>query len=290
MNNRRNALQAAVEQIKYFETDLAEMEDHPMRIRTGIYMAVVSGTATLNTGAETYRLVPHMELSFTMGCLAQCTDRSDDLAVRVFTFTTDLFAKIALPIDHIYFDYNEEHPTYVHTPDARSQRTWNELLLWMDMAKMLFGNASAAKFREMQEESFLQGFWMWVFGTIQERIDPRNNFSNTQLLAHKFMRMVKAEAGDHHRADYYASQLNISQRYLNKVVLRHTRGRTPKQVIDAQLVAEIKEQLMDSTVPITRIAENLNFPDQSYMSRFFRRHAGLSPAQYRSRRSIRREP
>ena len=277
-------------QIQYRETNFANLEDYPLRMRDGIYIAVVSGTATLNTGAETYHLVPQMELSFISGSLGQCSDRSGDFKVRLFTYTPELLAKTTLQIDHIYFDYNEEHPTYVHTPDTRSQRTWRELLLWMEMACTLFGKSAEPKFRGLQEENFLQGFWMWVFGTIQERIDPRNNFSNTQLLAHKFMRMVKAEAGDHHRADYYASQLNISQRYLNKVVLRHTRGRTPKQVIDAQLVAEIKEQLMDSTVPITRIAENLNFPDQSYMSRFFRRHTGLSPAQYRSRRSIRREP
>lgn len=281
-----DSIHSTTAQITYSETDLSNLENYPLRMRNGIYIAVTSGTATLNTGAETYRLVPQMELSFMTGSLGQCTDRSHDFSVRIFTYTPELFAKITLPIDHKYIEYNETHPTYIHTPDHRSQRTWQELLLWMDMAKMLFANDNYPKFRELQEENFLQSFWMWVFGTIQERIDTQNQFSGTQLIAHRFIRMVKAEAVMHHNVDYYAAMLNISQRYLNRIVWRHTHGRTPKQIIDAQLVAEIKEQLMDSTITVTQIAERLNFPDQSYLSRFFRRHVGISPLQYRSSRSL----
>jgi len=268
-------------QARYSETDFSELTDNPLRIRCGIYMAVVSGTATLETATDTYRLVPQMELSFISGGIIHCHDRSGDFRVRVFTYTSELLTQIALPIDHIYFDYNEAHPTYIHTPDSRSQRTWRELLLWMDMASMLFAEEADIRFREMQEKTFLQGFWMWNFGTIQERIEIGAGFSNTQLIAHRFIRMVKAEAVSHHRADCYADRLNITQRYLNKVVWRHTSGRTPKQLIDAQLIAEIKERLMDTTLSITQIAYALKFPDQSYLSRFFHRHTDMSPAQYR---------
>lgn len=272
--------------LRYYETDLSELENYPLRMRNGICIAVTAGSATLNTGAETYRLVPQMELTFISGSLGQCTDRSDDFRVKMFTFSPELLEKTALTLDHAYFDYCEEHPTYVHTPDTRSQRTWRELLLWMEMACILFGKSAEPKFRGLQEENFLQGFWMWLFGTIQERIDTKNNFTNTQVIAHRFIRMVKAKAATCHRVDYYAGQLNISQRYLNRIVGRHSRGRSPKQIIDAQLIAEIKEQLMDSTLSITQIAERLNFPDQSYLSRFFNRHTGMSPVQYRNQRLL----
>lgn len=273
-------------QIKYLETDLGWMASYPLRLDVGVYLAVVSGTATLNTGTDTYILKPQTELTLTAGCLVQCTDRSCDFGVRLFSFTQELLAKVALPIDHIYFDYNELHPLYLHTPDDRSQRTWRELLLWMDMARMLFGTPGRLRFMTLQEETFLQGFWMWCFGTIQERIDVKNDFTNTQLIAHEFIRLVKSEAVKHHNAEYYADKLNITQRYLNKIVFRHSMGRTPKQLIDAQLIAEIKGQLMDSSLSVTQIAARLCFPDQSYLSRFFRRHTGMSPSQYRDSRSL----
>lgn len=270
-------------QIRYFETNFSELNNRPIRLEYGIYMAVVSGSAILDTGTDTYHLISQMELSFISGSIIRCSNRSEDLCVRVFTYTFELLTQISLPIDHIYFDYNEAHPTYIHTPDKRSQRTWRELLLWMDIAKMLFADGTNLKFQGMQEKTFLQGFWMWNFGTIQERIEPDAGFSNTQLIAHRFIRMVKTEAVSHHRADYYADKLNITQRYLNKIILQHTCKRTPKQLIDTQLIAEIKEKLLDTTLSIAQLAYLLNFPDQSYLSRFFRRHTGMSPAQYRQK-------
>lgn len=284
--NEHTIMPAPPRQVKYLEGDLAWMADYPLRIRVGVYIAVMSGTAVVNTGTDTYRLAPQTELTLTAGCLAQCTDRSGDFRVRLFSFTPELLAKIALPIDRVYFDYNELHPLYLHTPDGRSQRTWRELLLWMDMARMLFAVPGALRFMALQEEDFLQGFWMWCFGTIQERIDIRSNLTGTQLIAHEFIRLVKTEAASHHDVEYYADRLNITRRYLNKIIFRHTRGRTPKQVIDAQLVAEVKEQLMDSSLSATQVAARLGFPDQSYLCRFFSRHTGMSPTQYRTLRSV----
>lgn len=277
------------QQIKYSEGCLKEFEDAPVRIDMGIYMTVISGEATINIGAEIYSLIPQMELSFISGALLQCIERTEDFKVRLFIYTHDLFTKSSLPIDHIFFEYIEEHPTYVHTPDDRSRRTWREALLWIEMAKMLFSERSMIKFPALQEETFLQGFWMWNIGTIQERIEATKHYSNTRILANRFISLVKKDATREHRAAYYADRLNISQRYLNKVVMIHTNGRTPKQVIDSQLVAEIKDRLLDDTLSITQIAYMLNFPDQSYLSRFFRRHTGISPLRYRSDRLTHRQ-
>ena len=154
---------------------------------------------------------------------------------------------------------------------------------------MLFGQQQLPEIQEnCKEEKFPAKFLgCGVFDTIQERIDTKNNFTGTQLIAAPFHSYGKGpEASAHHNVDYYATMLSISQRYLNRIVWRHTRGRTPKQIIDAQLIAEIKELLMDSALTVTQIAERLNFPDRSYLSRFFRRHAGISPLQYRSSRSL----
>ena len=269
-------------QIKYSETDLSGISAYPVRIDAGVYISVISGHATLNTGAESFALQPRMELSFNSGGIFQLADGTPDFRVRMMTYTRDLFLKVVLPMDRIFVEYSEERPVYVHTADERSQRTWREAQLWMDMARTLFGDGAVLRFPSLQEEAYLQGFWMWVFGTIQDRLDRHAGFSNTQLIAHRFMRMVKAEAKEHHDVAYYAGRLNISQRYLNKTITRHTFGRTPKQIIDAHLVAEIKERLMDATLSVTQIARGLNFPDQSYLSRFFRRHTGQSPLHYRS--------
>ena len=269
-------------QLRYCETDLRDYSDYPCRTQGGIYFAVISGKAILSNGVEEIQLVPQTEVSFITESVFQCLNPSEDFRVRMFSYSHELFLKISMPIDNIFFEYNEEHPFYTHTPDERSQRTWRELLEWMDICRTLFSSDSKPRFRTLQEENFLQGFWMWNFGTIQERIDTQQNFSNTHQIAHRFIRLVKDEVSTRHQASYYADRLNISQRYLNKIIWRHTRGRTPKQMIDAQLTALIKSLLADPTLSLSEIAMRLDFPDQSYLSRFFRRNTGMSPTDYRA--------
>lgn len=58
-------------------------------------------------------------------------------------------------------------------------------------------------------------------------------------------------------------------------------GRTPKELIDEQITAEIKVLLHESHLTVTEIAQKLHFADQSNMSRFFRKNTGLTPKQFR---------
>lgn len=273
----------SLKNILYWEGCFNEIMEYPVRISKGLYVTVISGTAILNTGAESYHLKPQMDLSFISGGIFQCIEHSVDFKVRIFGYTHELFTRAALPIDRIFFDYFEEHPYYLHTTDERSQRTWREVLQWMDLAQTLFGGVMKLRFPELQEENFLRGFWMWNISTIQDRIETRNNISNAQLIAHKFIRLVKNNAIIYHKANYYADRLNITQRYLNKIIYLYCNCRTPKQLIDAQLIAEIKEHLIDATYSVTQIAADLNFPDQSSLSRFFSRHTGMSPLEYRAK-------
>ena len=53
-------------------------------------------------------------------------------------------------------------------------------------------------------------------------------------------------------------------------------GKSPKLLIDEQLVAEVKVLLADPALSVTEIAQRLNFVDQSYLSRFFK-NAPASP-------------
>lgn len=69
---------------------------------------------------------------------------------------------------------------------------------------------------------------------------------------------------------------------MNEIIALYVNGRTPKQLIDEQLTAEIKVLLDDPHLSVTEIAQHFNFPDQSYLSRFFKKNTGMSPKEFRS--------
>ena len=124
--------------IRYEETDLALLHSRPSHFVCGVYLICVRGTAVVSTGVQQYALGEQTELIFLTGSLIQVLCASDDFTVRLLMFPKDVFLKAVLPIDTPYLNYTHEHPCYRHTEDERSQATWVQINLWMDMAQMLF--------------------------------------------------------------------------------------------------------------------------------------------------------
>ena len=230
---------------------------------------------------QRYEFDAETELIFLTGSLIEVMETSPDFRSRVLLFPQDLFLKAILPIDTPYFNYTHEHPCYHHTPDARSQKTWREMLLWMDMAQMLFVD-NDSPFRAQHEQNYLQSLLMWLFNTIPEKqAAAGSTFSRKQQLCHRFMQLVREHGTRQHLVPFYADSLCITPRYLYEATTQYLDGKTPKQLIDEQLVAEIKVLLNNPTLSATEIAAQLNFADQSCLTRFFKKYTGLSPKAYR---------
>lgn len=267
--------------IRYEEGDLSALRRAPVHFRCGVYLVCVRGSAVVSTGIQHYRIGEQSELIFLQGSLMQVVEASGDFRVRMVTFSRELFLEAVLPIDSPYLDYTHEHPGYRHTQDERSQKTWREILLWMDVAQMLFAEGGT-QFRRQQELNFLQSLLMWVFNTIQEKIGGTQQYTRKQALSHQFVGLLREYATREHAVSFYADRMCISPRYLYEVTVECQGGRTPKQLIDEQRLAEVKVLLSDPHLSVTEIAEQLGFADQSYLTRFFRRHTGMSPKAFRA--------
>ncbi len=78
---------------------------------------------------------------------------------------------------------------------------------------------------------------------------------------------------------FYADKLCMSPKYLSSLVKKVT-GKSAKSCIDHVLIIEIKIMLK-STLTIQEISQVLNFPNQSFFGKYFKKHTGLSPLNYR---------
>ena len=113
----------------------------------------------------------------------------------------------------------------------------------------------------------------------QEQTD-RKNQSREQRLFADFIQLVSEYAPEHHTIDFYASRLCITPRYLSTMV-KQASGRSAKQWIDEALVTRIKIDLLHTMKPITRICDDMNFPNPSFLTKFFKRMTGKTPSQFR---------
>lgn len=95
-----------------------------------------------------------------------------------------------------------------------------------------------------------------------------------------FIKLVEKNYRQERRVGWYAAQLNITPKHLSETVKNASR-RTPNEWIDDYVTLELRVLLKNSTKTIKEIAQELNFPNQSFLGKFFKEHVGISPSKYR---------
>lgn len=96
----------------------------------------------------------------------------------------------------------------------------------------------------------------------------------------QFIRLLEQNFRSIRRVSWYAAQLFITPKYLSEVV-KQTSKRTPNEWIDSYVILEARVLLKTTTMSIKEIADELHFPSQSFLGKYFKEHVGVSPSEFR---------
>lgn len=117
-----------------------------------------------------------------------------------------------------------------------------------------------------------------VIYRVQQRHDRRQ--ARADSIFTRFIHLVEENYRRERRVGWYAEQLCITAKYLSETV-KHVSKRTPNEWIDRYVTLEMRLLLRNSTKSIKEIAIELNFPNQSFLGKYFKEHVGMSPSEYR---------
>lgn len=102
------------------------------------------------------------------------------------------------------------------------------------------------------------------------------------IVVKRFLQLVEEHYLENLAVSGYADMMAITPNHLTQTVKQLT-GKSSSQIIKSKQILEIKRLLVHTNLSVTEIALQLNFPDQSYFAKFFKRETGLSPLQYREK-------
>lgn len=94
--------------------------------------------------------------------------------------------------------------------------------------------------------------------------------------------LMEAHYREHWPVTRYAERLGLSTERLNRLVKAET-GHNAQALLHGRLFREACRRLVHVAAPVSRIGFELGFDDPAYFCRFFKRHAGLGPREYRER-------
>lgn len=125
-----------------------------------------------------------------------------------------------------------------------------------------------------------------------QKLDPVSSYvktnNTTEEIACSFIRLLESQfpiesAQDMLRlktAKDFADDLSLHPNYLNRQV-KLSKGRTVTEIIAARIIQEAKILLKVTNWNIVEIAQSLGFEEPSHFNLFFKKHADVSPTDYR---------
>ena len=105
--------------------------------------------------------------------------------------------------------------------------------------------------------------------------------SSTSALTPDIVRSLLEESdGRIRRVDDFASQLNVTPKYLS-TILKEVMNRRPSTYIQLYTLKAIERRLRFTDMTMQEIANDLNFPNPSFFGKYCKEHLGMTPLEYR---------
>ena len=115
------------------------------------------------------------------------------------------------------------------------------------------------------------------------RVSKSESGSRADELCGRFVSLLSQTKGTKRTIGWFAEELYVSKHYLSMAV-KQSSGQSVKSIIDNAVIMEIKVLLRHSNLSVSQIADRLEFPNSSFLCKFFKEKAGITPLHYRCRR------
>lgn len=109
-----------------------------------------------------------------------------------------------------------------------------------------------------------------------------NNGLHGKKLADRFMQLAEKSDGRIRRVDEFAEMLNVTPKYLSKLLVE-TMNRRPSEMINFFTLKAIENRLRFTDMTMQQIADDLKFPNASFFGKYFKAHSGMTPMEYRAK-------
>jgi len=262
--------------------DSEEMELGPLTssVRTddAAMLYIDKGEVTLVHDYKTYILSEGMILLKAPKVNVQLLSFSEDCHFKVFGFAPQFAVAAGISTKHL---------------ESIALIASNNPVLPLDT---LTAATVAVLFCLLQKKGTLDEKGQWHDETIQHvfsllileiissiksgRGDNPSHYNRKVYLTFEFLKLSRAHIKEQRSVNFYADLLYVTPKHLSMCV-KEIAGKTCGEIIDEMVVAEAKALLHNPELSIGHVADELNFSDQYFFSKYFKRRTGMSPLHYR---------
>lgn len=253
------------------------MDKRLWKMGGGLACLCRQGKARVHIGIKEYAIGAGTRVLLIPGTILYVDETSDDFSLSYLCFTHELFQEACLHMESAFITFLQEYPCY--TLPKHAILVTDGLLR---SAEAIYQDKKN-RYRVSLAKNHLQSLLLDIYDKYHRFYNQAESGSGDRQdeLFKNFIMLLNEHSTTEREVAFYARQLGISTKYLSGIC-RHIANKSAKEVIDNFAILQIKVLLQSTELSIVEIADRLRFPDQSYMGRYFKRHEGITPKEYRA--------
>lgn len=266
--------------LKEINTDTdRDIFKYPVRIDAYVFVVCSSELIELTYNLYNMTLPANSMFLYNPGTILQLNALTPS-RLSIMVFTRKFIDELGIKLDNIPLQYKivREHQIF-----SLTEQTCNQLRSMMSMTAdfIRLDNLNTYQ-RELVDASFRT----FIYRALYEFNSQYGNYEAGFLPAQEnnhfdnFMRLLEENYKRQHSIKFYSDKMNLSPKYLS-LMIKKVSGKLATEWIDEYVILEAKNLIKYSSMNIQEISYALNFPNQSFFGKYFKRHTGLSPKAYR---------
>lgn len=160
----------------------------------------------------------------------------------------------------------------------------------IDLSQQLYDYLNTEEQIAFKNEIIMSLLSVIIYITANSLIESKNSKvkngnSRKEEIMLQFFRLANIHFKEEKELKFYADALSISVKYLS-ICVKEITNTAPSVFLADLLVNESKILLLNTSDTISMIADKVGFSDQYAFGKFFKKHTGLSPKNYRKENNL----
>ncbi len=244
----------------------------PYRIKEGRIAFVKQGSARILINLIEYTIQPGYIAVIAPNSIIQITEVSPDFDMQMIAADHN-FLPISGKDDFFsYLLHHQKNIILLLSPQEQQQVEHYFTLTW--------GVLQEPPFRKEAIQHLLASLLYYLEYIAQNSIEQNPaQLTRQEEIFQRFISLVNTHSKKERNVNFYADKLCLTPRYLNTVI-RQASQQTVMDWINQSIILEAKVLLKHSNLLVYQVSDELNFPNPSFFSKFFKRMTGMTPHEY----------
>lgn len=251
--------------------------NYPMRLSFTVAVLVISGGISFKINLQKFEANEGDAITVLKGNIGEFCSSLPNTRMAVIAFSDDFFNVE----NHIHTAMSIQQYIYANPVLHLNQNFLEEAIDIYNKMKSKIQEYDNI-FREDTLRSYTQVLMYNAYNyfTQMEKIArPNLEHKRNQEIYKRFIQAVQKNYMQERNIIYYADLLCISPKYLSQVI-KNTTGRLAGDWISDYVVLEAKVLLKSNQYTVQQVCDMLNFANQSFFGKYFKRKTGMSPKTY----------